>query len=224
MDPIKMIMSQLGNQYIILKVYEKEYISQKTLDKSMNLLIRTRIFENFSEIAKCSGCNAVVYEGLIPKQRIYEGLNMKQWHCGNKKCGHLNTVETSLTCKKCDSPRPKSTLPLDLLFPLYLPLNSTIEINRQATVMEKLLQMMPLIDMNQSMESFLKDIKLKEKAKAVKDFDKINIIDDFLGMRAKYIQSRKAEQGPPKGDDPDAEARLEEHIEIQFYELLVDKI
>ena len=66
MDPIKMIMSQLGNQYIILKVYEKEYISQKTLDKSMNLLIRTRIFENFSEIAKCSGCNAVVYEGLIP--------------------------------------------------------------------------------------------------------------------------------------------------------------
>ena len=53
--------------------------------------------------------------------------------------------------------------------------------------MEKLLQMMPLIDMNQSMESFLKDIKLKEKAKAVKDFDKINIIDDFLGMRAKYI-------------------------------------
>ena len=26
-DPIKMIMDQLGNQYIILKVYEKEFIS-----------------------------------------------------------------------------------------------------------------------------------------------------------------------------------------------------
>ena len=69
-----MIMNQLGNQYIILKVYKKEYISQKTLDKSMNLLVRTRIFENFSEIAKCSGCNAVVYEGLIPQAAYLRGF------------------------------------------------------------------------------------------------------------------------------------------------------
>lgn len=27
MDPIKMIMEQLGNQYIILKVFRKEFIS-----------------------------------------------------------------------------------------------------------------------------------------------------------------------------------------------------
>jgi len=53
------------------------FISQDTLHKSINLLIRTRIFENYSEIIRCADCCAVVYQGLIPKQRFNEGLNMK---------------------------------------------------------------------------------------------------------------------------------------------------
>lgn len=100
------------------------------MNKSINFLIRTRIFENFSELVRCSHCNAVVYEGLLPRQRIEEGLRMKQWQCGNGGCRHFNTVEMSLTCKKCQAPRPRATLPADLMFPLYVPLNPTVELNR----------------------------------------------------------------------------------------------
>ena len=60
-DPIKMIMDQLGNQFIILRVYDKEFIKQKVLDKSINFLIRTRIFENYNQIVRCNDCNAIVY-------------------------------------------------------------------------------------------------------------------------------------------------------------------
>ena len=138
-DPIKMIMDQLGNQFIILRVYDKEFIKQKVLDKSINFLIRTRIFENYNQIVRCNDCNAIVYSNLIPKQRFYEALNMKAWKCGLRKCGHYNTQETSLTCKKCGSPRPRNTLPQDLVFPLYVPQDPSKEINRQAAAMEKLL-------------------------------------------------------------------------------------
>ena len=92
---MRMIMEQLGNKPINLKA---NHIEQSVLNKSINLLIRTRIFENFSEVVRCSDCNAVVYEGLIPRQRFEEGLKMKQWEC---TCKHHNTVEMSLTCKKC---------------------------------------------------------------------------------------------------------------------------
>ena len=60
-DPLKMIMDQLGNQFIILRIYDKKYIEQKLLDKSINFLIRTRIFENYNQIARCNDCNAIVY-------------------------------------------------------------------------------------------------------------------------------------------------------------------
>jgi len=67
MDPLKIIFEQLGNQYIILKTQKTEYIPQQTLNRSINLKIQSRIFENFNEIIRCSDCNGIVYEGLIPK-------------------------------------------------------------------------------------------------------------------------------------------------------------
>lgn len=79
MCPVKMIMEQLGNQYIILEIYGQKFITQDTLDKSINFQIRTRIFENFGEIVKCADCNSICYEGLLPVKRIQEGLRMKQW-------------------------------------------------------------------------------------------------------------------------------------------------
>lgn len=79
MDPIKMIMKALGNQFIILKVYVKEFISQQTLNKSINFVIRTRVFENYNEIVRCSDCNAITCEGMLPRRRFIEGLKMKQW-------------------------------------------------------------------------------------------------------------------------------------------------
>ena len=79
MDPVKMIMEALGNQFIILKVYVKEFITQQTLNKSINFVIRTRIFENYNEIVRCSDCNAITCEGMLPRRRFIEGLKMKQW-------------------------------------------------------------------------------------------------------------------------------------------------
>ena len=79
MDPVGMIMQELGNQYITLKVYLKEFISQETLNKSINLMIKTRIFENYNEIVRCSDCNAICWEGMLPKKRLMEGLKMNQW-------------------------------------------------------------------------------------------------------------------------------------------------
>jgi hypothetical protein len=70
MDPLKIIFEQLGNQYIILKTQSKEFISQQTLNRSISLKIQSRIFENFSEIIRCSDCNGIVYEGLIPRERF----------------------------------------------------------------------------------------------------------------------------------------------------------
>ena len=155
-------------------------------------MIRTRIFENFNEVVRCSDCNAVVYEGLIPRQRFEEGLKMKQWEC---TCKHQNTVEMSLTCKQCSNPRPRSTLPKDLVFPLYVPLDPTKERNRQVSIMEKLLQIVPIIDRNTNLEEKLKEIQEKEMAKEAKnldkDFDKINTIEEFLPMLQKYIQSKQ---------------------------------
>ena len=40
MDPLKIIMNGLGNSNIILQVFGKVFISQTTLNKSMNFLIK----------------------------------------------------------------------------------------------------------------------------------------------------------------------------------------
>jgi hypothetical protein len=89
----------------------------------MNFLIKTRIFENFSEITKCSNCNAVAYKGLLPQKRIQEGIHMKEWDCSNKNCNYHNTNQLSLLCKKCNGVRPNNSIPTDLIFDLFVPLN-----------------------------------------------------------------------------------------------------
>lgn len=105
MDPCKLVMMELGNQYIILRIQKEEFIPQKTLNFSINMQIRTKIFESYKEFVRCNDCNALVYEGLLPRQRFLEGLNMKQWVCGNPTCKFENTIEISLSCKKCGSAR-----------------------------------------------------------------------------------------------------------------------
>jgi uncharacterized protein with PIN domain len=42
-------------------------------------MIKTRIFENYNEIVRCSDCNAICWEGMLPKKRLMEGLKMNQW-------------------------------------------------------------------------------------------------------------------------------------------------
>lgn len=192
------------------------------LNKSINLLIRTRIFENFNEVVRCSDCNAVVYEGLIPRQRFVEGLKMKQWECPQGDCKHHNTVEMSLTCKRCKNPRPRSTLPKDLVFPLYVPLDPMKESNRQVAIMEKLLQIVPVIDSNANLEEMLKEIKQKEKEKGTKnldkDFDKINTIEKFLEMRANYIRKKQDIGTDSRQDEKESAAKFED----EYYASLVE--
>lgn len=77
MDPVKMIMTALGMQFIILKVYRQEFISQNTLNLTVNFQIRCRIFENFNEVVRCNDCNALVWEGMLPRKRFREGIQMK---------------------------------------------------------------------------------------------------------------------------------------------------
>lgn len=103
------------------------HIDGETLSKSINLQIRTRIFENYNKIVRCADCNGVVYEDLLPRQRIKEALKMRKWQCG--RCNAENTAEISLSCKSCQAPRPKKTLPRDLLFPLYEALDTRDETN-----------------------------------------------------------------------------------------------
>jgi hypothetical protein len=77
MDPIKTIMTALGMQFIILRVYHAEFITQKTLNLSVNFKISTRMFENFNELVRCNDCYALVWEGMLPKKRFKEGIRMK---------------------------------------------------------------------------------------------------------------------------------------------------
>jgi len=228
MDPVKMIMEQFGNQYIILRVYGKTFIEQTVLNKSINLLIRTRIFENFNELARCKDCHAVVHEGLIPAQRFKEGLNMKIWRCGNPECAFLNKVEMSLQCKKCNMPRPPKTVPPDLMFPLYVPLNPMTKINRQVTIMERLLYIVPLLedsdDPNERLEVRLKKIKTRERKKDVNDLEKINAIDDFLGMREDYLNSKGVTSGNNSTEMHENNAKKVRMIEDEFYESLCERI
>jgi len=89
----------------------------------------------------------------------------------------------SLACKQCGTARPKNTLPLDIMFPLYVPINVAIELNRFVSVFEKLLNIIPMVEVTSDLSEELRAIKLKEKNKTTKDFDKINIIEDFLQVR-----------------------------------------
>mmetsp|Transcript_22744 Transcript_22744/g.35025 ORF Transcript_22744/g.35025 Transcript_22744/m.35025 type:complete len:104 (-) Transcript_22744:936-1247(-) len=100
----------------------------------------------------------------------------------------------SLSCKKCESPRPRQTLPSDLLFPLYVPLNPSIEINRFTQIFERLLRVAPLIDSQEDMGQRLKDIRTKEKRSSIKNFELINILDSFLEMRQTIIDRKRMEQ------------------------------
>ena len=89
----------------------------------------------------------------------------------------------SLACKQCGTARPKNTLPLDIMFPLYVPVNTAVvdkdavNLNFYTSVFEKLLNIIPLVESNNTLSQMLKDIKKKEKEKSTKDFDKIDIID-----------------------------------------------
>lgn len=96
MDPLRIIMHQFGNQYIILRIYGEVFISQRTLNKSINLMVRTRVFENYNEVTKCKDCHALVHRNLIPEKRFFEGINMKVWKCINPDCGYKNKITQSL--------------------------------------------------------------------------------------------------------------------------------
>lgn len=72
---------------------------------------------------------------------------------------------------------------MDIMFPLYVPINVAIELNRQVSVFEKLLNIIPMVEVTSDLSKELRAIKAKEKNKTTKDFDKINIIEDFLQVR-----------------------------------------
>lgn len=66
-------------------------------------------------------------------------------------------------CEKCGKPRPRDTLPSDLVFPIYVPQDPSIELNAQVIIMEKLLQQVPPIDIADDVEQKLVAIKKSEK-------------------------------------------------------------
>lgn len=114
MDPLQTIFHAFNYQEIIVRIYEKPIFDEKILFKSMNLQIKTRILEDISATTKCHNCNAIVYQGLLPKKRINEGIYFKHWKCtnkslkkgGNRDCGHENPNPLSMSCKRCGLTRP----------------------------------------------------------------------------------------------------------------------
>jgi len=70
---------------------------------------------------------------------------MCQWVCSNRMCRYPDNAEMSVACRKCKYPRPLDTVPKDVLFPLYLPLNPAIPTNAAVAKMERLLQIMPMV-------------------------------------------------------------------------------
>ena len=62
------------------KVFWDDFLGN-SLPKSINMLIRTRIFENYNKVVKCKDCSFLVHDGLIPRIRIHEALHNKQWRC-----------------------------------------------------------------------------------------------------------------------------------------------
>ena len=120
---------------------------------------------------------------------------------------------------------------MDHIFPLYVPLNPAIEINRQSLILEKLFKTVPPIyhdkNNNKGLIELLKDIKNKEKKKANSggntDFDKINIIDDFLELRASIIAQEKIIKDKDKLDAT-SESLFEKLVEDEFIHRLCLKI
>jgi hypothetical protein len=134
----------------------------------------------------------------------------------------------SLSCKKCSAARPPSTLPADLIFPLFMPIDSSIQMNQYVTIAEKVFFMVKIIDMNEDLEEKLKGIKNAEKSKkeeaGEKDFEKINLIDSFLEMRATAIQARKSERDKIDSKDLDAIKAFEREVEEALFSQLVEKM
>lgn len=117
---------------------------------------------------------------------------MKSWYCADKKCKTFNVEETSIVCNKCHAPRPFNSLPKDLVFPVYLPLNDNIKLNAQAKIFSQLLYVIPTISAKEeSFENMLKLIRKKEKVATNCDFNKIKVIDLFLEHRALQIANEK---------------------------------
>lgn len=70
-----------------------------------------------------------------------------------------------------------------MMFPVFVPINPTLEVNRQVSVFERLLRLAPVLDVNDDMVDRLKNMRTKEKQSSVKDYAVINTIDQFLEMR-----------------------------------------
>ena len=84
-------------------------------------------------------------------------------------------------------PRPPKMVPHDLMFPLYVPLNPMKEINRQVTIMERLLSVVPLLDENEKLEVRLKKIKTRERKK-----DEINRLTHIHKKKVEMELAREA--------------------------------
>jgi len=90
--------------------------------------------------------------------------------------------------------------------------------------MEKLLIMLPPIDAKQKLVDIVTEIKAKEKAKEEnKNFDKINLIDNFLKLRANYIQEIKQATNNRRLQGNE-EKSFEELHENELYDSLCDEI
>ena len=183
-------------------------------------MIKTRIFENYDEIVRCSDCNAICWEGMLPKKRLMEGLKMNQWQCFRRGCGFFNSIEMSLACKSCGAARPRNTLPQDLLFPLYVPMNISGELDRYTQVFERLLTMIPLAESSVPLPTLLTKMKNNQHKLSVKDE---NIIDDYNRIRQEHIYKVKREHFR-LDDDDEARAKFESAAEDKFCEMLSERI
>ena len=132
---------------------------------------------------------------MIPELRFREAQNFRVWQCANTDCKFENKMTLALSCKSCNHPRPPSTIPKDIVFPLYEALDPSLELNKQVMIFERLLTTVPLIDDTKVLDKYMRKIKMKERMKMQDDdddittptpdvdFDKLRIIDDYLNMR-----------------------------------------
>lgn len=113
---------------------------------------------------------------------------MEEWHCPN--CKYVNSAEISIMCKVCQTPRPRRTLPEDLVFPLYKPVDPMLRWNKDVGKMEAMLEMVPIIrvgidDVEEHLKTEIK--KEREAASERNDPTEVNLtliktISDFLEM------------------------------------------
>lgn len=213
----------------MIRVYGQELIKQSELSKNMNFQIKTRIFENFQAITKCAHCNSVVYDGLLPRKRIDEGLNMKQWICTNRPdskkdiCRQLNINPFAMVCKKCNLARPKDTIPPDIMFEPFLPQIKSPEDYHRVRIMEQILILLPLIKVGQQLSDEVKALKKKLSSKDKQDFETLNLLEDFSKMRANFVQKIKEGQSKTKQNHDENTKKLEEE-EAELYRSLCAQI